>query len=151
MTGYRGHDIEAEIAGLEICVARNIRFVDGMASSIALGVQRAAELDPDGIMIMLADMPMLDAVDLDTLIDAFRKGGAKTIVRAACEGVPGNPVIFPRSAFGGLQGLNDDRGARQLISQLPLDVINVEIGIAAKIDIDTAEQLASFGGQLEAY
>ncbi|KQV22146.1 hypothetical protein ASC97_27625 [Rhizobium sp. Root1203] len=53
-----------------------------------LGVQRAADFDPDGIMIMLADMPLLKAEDLDTLIGVFRASGAKTIVRAACDGVP---------------------------------------------------------------
>ncbi|GLR59258.1 nucleotidyltransferase family protein [Rhizobium indigoferae] len=150
VTGYRGTDIEAEIAGLELSVVRNFYYADGMASSIVLGVGRAADFDPDGIMIMLADMPLLKTKDLDTLIGVFRTSSAKAIVRAACDGVPGNPVIFPRSAFAALQGLRGDNGARAIISQSALDVIDVEIGVSAKMDIDTTEQLFAFGAQPEA-
>jgi len=115
-----------------------------------LGVQRAADFDPDGIMMMLADMPLLKAEDLDTLIGVFRASGAKTIVRAACDGVPCKPVIFPRSAFAALQGLRGDNGARAIISRSDLDVIDVEIGLSAKMDIDTTEQLFAFGAQPQA-
>ncbi len=136
--------------GLELSVARNPHFADGMASSIVLGVQRAVDLDPDGVMIMLADMPLLKAEDLDKIIDAFRKSGAKAIVRAACEGIPGYPVIFPRATFAPLQAISGDNGARAIISRSALDVIDVEIGLGAKVDIDTAEQLLALGAEAEA-
>ncbi|RUM24448.1 nucleotidyltransferase family protein [Rhizobium vallis] len=150
VTGYRGPDIEAQITGLEVSVARNPYFGDGMASSIVLGVQCAVDLDPDGVMIMLADMPLLKAEDLDTIIDAFRKSGGRAIVRAACDGIPGNPVIFPRAAFPALQSISGDNGARAIISHSALDVIDVDIGVSAKVDIDTTEQLFALGARPEA-
>lgn len=149
VTGYRSSDVEAEIAGLDLTIARNTNFSDGMASSIVLGVQHAASQDPDGIMIMLADMPLLETVDLDALIGAFAARNGKAIIRAVCDGNPGNPVVFPSAAFPQLMELQGDSGARRTILQCGLDVIDIEIGESAKVDIDTKEQLVALGGHPE--
>ncbi|WP_323690086.1 nucleotidyltransferase family protein [Rhizobium sp. AN95] len=156
VTGYRSSDVEAEIAGLDLNIARNSNFDDGMASSIVLGVQHAALQDPDGIMIMLADMPLLEPADIDdssggilTLIGAFAERNGKAIIRAVCGGDPGNPVVFPRAAFPQLMELIGDSGARKIITQCGLDVIDIEIGESAKVDIDNTEQLVALGGHPE--
>lgn len=149
VTGYRSSDVEAEIAGLDLIIARNSNFSDGMASSIVLGVQRAALQAPDGIMIMLADMPLLEPADIDAIIDAFAERNGKAIIRAVCDGDPGNPVVFPRAAFPQLMELIGDSGARKIITQSGLDVIDIEIGESAKVDIDNTEQLVALGGDPE--
>jgi molybdenum cofactor cytidylyltransferase len=71
-------------------------------------------------------------------------------VRATNAGVPGNPVILPRALFAAARQLDGDTGARQLIEDSGLPLIDIEIGEAASLDVDTPELLARAGGQLPA-
>jgi molybdenum cofactor cytidylyltransferase len=61
-------------------------------------------------------------------------------------GQPGNPVILPRIPFRSLDQLEGDTGARKVIAASGLDVVGVEIGLAAVCDIDTPEALDAAGG-----
>ncbi len=59
VTGYRHLDIEEAICDLPVKVVHNAAFSSGIARSLALGVAAAEADQPDGIMIMLADMPAM--------------------------------------------------------------------------------------------
>ena len=148
VTGYRHAEIEAAIADLPVKPVHNAEFSSGMASSLALGVAAAEADQPDGIMIMLADMPALTVSDLDALIATFRGLGGRSVVRAAARGKPGNPVIFPRALYAGLKELAGDKGARELIRSSGLPIADVEIGDGALIDVDTPDAIEAAGGIL---
>lgn len=148
VTGYRHAEIEAAIADLPVKLVYNAEFSSGMARSLALGVAAAEAGRPDGIMIMLADMPALAVSDLDALIAAFRGLGGRSIVRAAARGKPGNPVIFPRALYAALKELAGDKGARELIRSSGLPIADVEIGDGALIDVDTPDAIEAAGGIL---
>jgi len=45
-------------------------------------------------------------------------------------------------------GLSGDRGARDLIAAYAREVVTVEIGEAASIDLDTPEALGRFGARI---
>ncbi|WP_421407457.1 nucleotidyltransferase family protein [Agrobacterium tumefaciens] len=146
VTGFRDADIRDAIAGLGVQTAYNGDYLSGIASSIGRGVKAAARGEPDGIMVMLADMPALDVAALDCLIGEFRKARGPAIVRAVARGIPGNPVIFPRVEYERLCALGGDEGARKLIAASQLSVIDVEIGEGAAIDVDTPDQILAAGG-----
>ena len=95
-------------------------------------------------------MPGVTTADLDRLIDAFqqirRPSGrarhrmtASAAIRCSCR-----VRCFP--AVAQLEG---DTGARHLVEAEGLDVIDVEIGEGAGIDVDTREALESAGGVLQ--
>ena len=98
---------------------------------------------------VLGDMPGVSSKDLDSLIDAFRRSGGRAVVRAAHQGKRGNPVLLPRSLFPAIAHLEGDTGARHLVEADGLDVIDVEIGHGASIDVDTREALEGAGGVLQ--
>ncbi|OWV72357.1 molybdopterin-guanine dinucleotide biosynthesis protein MobA [Rhizobium sp. R339] len=148
VTGYRHAEIEAAIADLPVKLVHNAEFSSGMARSLALGVAAAEADQPDGIMIMLADMPALTAPDLDALIAAFRSCGGRSIVRATAGGRLGNPVIFPRALYAALKSLTGDKGARELIKGSGLPIADIEIGDGALIDVDTPDAIEAAGGIL---
>jgi molybdenum cofactor cytidylyltransferase len=100
----------------------------------------------DGVLILLADMPGISTDNLNQLIDAFQVADGAPIVCAASEGMPGNPVILPRSLNDSVLRLRGDIGARDLIRTSGLQVIEVEIGTAALTDVDTAEAIIAAGG-----
>lgn len=59
VTGYRHDDVLQAIGDLPVEVVRNEDYASGMAASLRLGAARAQKDRPDGIMIMLADMPAI--------------------------------------------------------------------------------------------
>ena len=148
VTGYRHAEIEAAIADLPVKPVHNAEFSSGMAGSLALGVAAAEADRPDGITIMLADMPALTVSDLDALIAAFRSCGGRSIVRATAGGRPGNPVIFPSALYAALKSLTGDKGARELIRSSGVPVTDIEIGDGALIDVDTPDAIEAAGGIL---
>ena len=95
-------------------------------------------------------MPEVGTADLDRMIAAFEASGGKAIVRATHGGKRGNPVLLPRALFGKIKKLDGDTGARQVVETSPLDIVDVEIGAAASIDVDTPEAMREAGGVLVA-
>ena len=149
VTGHQAARIREALDGLEVKVAHNPDFASGLSSSLKTGM---AALPPDsaGALIVLGDMPVVSTADLDRLIDAFQQSGGRTVVRATHNGKRGNPVILPRSLFHAVAKLEGDTGARHLVEAQLMPVIDVDIGEAASIDVDTPEALESAGGVLQA-
>ncbi|XAZ26168.1 nucleotidyltransferase family protein (plasmid) [Sinorhizobium sp. B11] len=149
VSGHRRIEIENAVADLDLRIVHNENHLSGMASSIACGVTVAEGDGSDGVMVMLADMPGIKQEDLDKLLLTFGARRASCIVRAVGQGKPGNPVIFPRQLYGQLKGFTGDNGARRLIETSGIGLVDVEIGEAARIDVDTPEQMRRAGGTFE--
>jgi molybdenum cofactor cytidylyltransferase len=148
VTGHQRERIRSALAGLEVRLADNPDFADGLASSLKAGIANVAH-DATGAMIVLGDMPGVSSADLDSLIDAFRRSGGRAVVRASHQGKRGNPVLLPRALFAAVAQLEGDTGARHIVEAGGLDVIDVEIGQGASIDVDTREALEGAGGVLQ--
>ncbi|KAB2949535.1 MAG: NTP transferase domain-containing protein, partial [Rhizobiaceae bacterium] len=100
-------------------------------------------------LVVLGDMPGVSVRDLDRLIEAFRAAGGTAIVRATHRGKRGNPVVLPRALFAEVATLEGDTGARHLVEAEGATVIDVEIGEAAFVDVDTPDAMARAGGVLQ--
>ncbi|RJT37472.1 4-diphosphocytidyl-2C-methyl-D-erythritol kinase [Mesorhizobium waimense] len=148
VTGHQHERVRSALSGLDVILADNPDFADGLSSSLKAGIARVAS-DAAGALIVLGDMPGVSSADLDTLIDAFRKSDGRSVVRAAHDGRRGNPVLLPRSLFPAIAHLEGDTGARHLVEAEGLDVIDVEIGEGAAVDVDTREALEGAGGVLQ--
>ena len=148
VTGYRAADMAAALSGLDLDLIDNPDFDDGMAASLRRGIG-AVGPEAAGAMILLADMPAVGAADLSRLIAAFRKAGGQAIVRAASGEVRGNPVILPRQTFDAIARLEGDVGARQIIASAGLPIVDVDIGDAALLDVDTRQAVIDAGGVLK--
>lgn len=148
VTGYRTDDISAALDGLDLTVIENPDYASGMASSLKTGVAALGDRLA-GIMILLGDMPGVETAHLDALISAFEEHGGEAIVRAADGDHRGNPVILPMKLAPAIQRLEGDVGARALIEESGLPVIDIDIGPAARIDVDTPEAVRAAGGRIE--
>ncbi|NML73411.1 NTP transferase domain-containing protein [Rhizobium sp. S-51] len=149
VTGHRATEISACLEGLDVTCIDNPDYASGMASSLKAGVSAANAGGADGVLVMLADMPGVSAHDLDALVSAFQASGGRAIVRAVADGQRGNPVILPRSTFEAVKTLEGDIGARPIIETAGLPVIDIEIGAAARLDVDTPEAIVAAGGVLK--
>ncbi|MEM8750493.1 MAG: nucleotidyltransferase family protein [Pseudomonadota bacterium] len=142
-----GHDREA----IEMIFPSHIKtvhasdYAKGMAHSLSAGVQASAARPPwpDGIMVLLGDMPLVSSAHINALVSAFAKakanGIAAPIVVATSDGERGNPVVFDRSFADDLLALSGDEGAKQIVASNFDSVVTVEIGAAARRDFDTPD------------
>jgi molybdenum cofactor cytidylyltransferase len=147
VTGHRRSEIEAALDGLALTFVNNPGYASGMASSLITGF--TATPSTDGNLIMLADMPAISTTHLDALISAFRDAGGKAVVRAVSPDRPGNPVILPGSLNHAILRLQGDVGARDIIATSGLPVIDVDIGDAALLDLDTPDEVLAAGGIMD--
>ncbi|TCM58954.1 molybdopterin molybdochelatase /molybdenum cofactor cytidylyltransferase [Rhizobium sp. PP-F2F-G48] len=151
VTGHREADIRDALSGLDLVFAQNDDFASGMASSLITGLDSIGA-EADGMLVLLADMPGVTADDLRRLISAFEahgsEDGGEAVVRAVYGGKRGNPVILPRALFPALRRLEGDVGARHVIENGNLPVVDVDIGPAAHLDLDTPDAIAAAGGVL---
>ena len=149
VTGHRASEIADSLKGLPVACVDNPDYASGMASSLKVGFAAANAGGADAVLVMLADMPGVSAGDLHALVSAFRASAGRSIVRAVADGKRGNPVILPRSTFEAIKSLEGDIGARPIIETAGLPIVDVEIGVAARLDVDTPEAVIAAGGILK--
>ena len=140
VTGFEADRIEAALRGLSVTFAHNAQFAKGMSSSIKAGL-KAIPKDCDGALILLGDMPEVEASDIEALIAAF--AGREAICVPVRDGRQGNPVLWGASYFREMIDLTGDAGAKSLIVRHAEHVIEVPLasnGIFA--DVDTPDDLA---------
>lgn len=145
--GHQAQAVRDALSGLDLRMVENTDFATGLASSLKAGI-RALPPSADGALVALADMPGITAADLDRLFEAFVAAGGQAIVRATHGGKRGNPVILPRALYGEIEKLVGDTGARQIVETAPLEIVDVELGPAASLDVDTPEALRAARGAL---
>ena len=144
VTGYGRDSVEAAVADLDVGLAFNPKFASGLASSLSVGLF-AMPRDVVGALVLLGDMPLIEARLADALIEAFlaREGALASI--PLTEGRRGNPVLLGRGLFEAAMRLKGDEGARRLIGALsPNELVEVETsGLGVMFDIDTPGDLAA--------
>lgn len=146
--GHQAERVSNALEGLRVDTVENPDFASGLSSSLKAGI-RAVPADAQGALIVLGDMPEVTTADLDRMIAAFENSGGTAIVRATHNGKRGNPVILPRSLFPEVESLVGDTGARHIVEGGAADVVDVEIGKGAFVDVDTPEAMHEAGGVLQ--
>ena len=144
VTGYARSSVEAAVADLDVELAFNPKFASGLASSLSVGLL-ATPRDVTGVLVLLGDMPLIEARLADALIEAFLAHEGALAAIPSTEGRRGNPVLLGRGLFEAAMRLKGDEGARRLIGALsPNELVEVETsGLGVMFDIDTPGDLAA--------
>jgi molybdenum cofactor cytidylyltransferase len=145
-----GNEKEAVMAALEdmpVTFCDNTDYSSGLSTSLISGLN-SLPADCDGALVLLGDMPAIDAPLLDRLIAAFDPAEDRAIIVPTHDGRRGNPVLWARRFFDEMRTLSGDQGARALFAPYAGLVCEVEAGSDdALIDIDTKEALSAFLGR----
>lgn len=102
-------------AGFTLAV--NADAASGMGSSVALAARLALEAQADGLLIALADMPLVPADHYRALIARAAALGPAAIVASSADGLRQPPALFGRDHLAALASLTGDAGARALLHQ----------------------------------
>jgi molybdenum cofactor cytidylyltransferase len=149
VAGHQRDEVEQALTGLPVRVVHNPHFADGLGTSLKAGIA-AVPADADGAIVLLGDMPQVDARLIDRLIAAFDPDRGALVVVPTFEGKRGNPVLWSRRFFPDLMAIEGDVGARHLIGRYGEAVVEVPVdGKAALTDIDTPEALLGVKAEME--
>ena len=145
VTGHEPEKVRAALDELAVSFVHNPDYPNGLSTSLRRGLESLPD-DIDGAVVLLADMPAVDAAVVDRLIAAFDPAGGTLIVVPTFDGKRGNPVLWSRRLFPELGAVAGDTGGRHLIGANADAVAEVELGPAVATDVDTPEALAAAGG-----
>ncbi len=137
--GAYAEQIKPEINKLPIKIVENPQWETGMSSSIRVGITAIKESNSklDGVIIALADQPLIDVKVFNKLIQSYQET-RNIIIASAYDGVVGVPALFNNILFSELINLEGDKGAKALMRKYRDEVLSIEIPEAA-IDIDTED------------
>ena len=139
--GARAGSIAPALAGLgSVTLVVNPDWEKGLASSLVAGLSAFLEDDScDGVLVTLADQPLVDAAALRRLITAF--DDERRIVASAYDGTIGVPAVFGREHLHDLVRLTGDHGAGSWLRARQSEVTRVPLYSAA-LDIDSPSDVA---------
>jgi len=129
-----------------IVTVENPHFEAGQLSSLKIGL-RALGGDCDGVLVHLADHPLVKPSTFESVVAEFaRARGA--IVIARCAGKRGHPVIFGKSVFRELLDAPENEGARAVVIRDPARVLYVDVDDpGVSLDLDTPADVEKAGLQ----
>ena len=132
--------IQSEISKYPVTVLNNTSWKVGLGKSIAVAVEYIQKLNykVDGVMIVLADQPLINSRFLGELCNAFNPNNNQIITTSYKNGKRGVPVIFDKYYFEELMLLNDDDGARTLLKTYANSVNSLKPQFE-NLDIDSKE------------
>ncbi|MGN6168154.1 MAG: nucleotidyltransferase family protein [Solirubrobacteraceae bacterium] len=132
-----GAAAEQALAGLTLRradVVHNDSYGSGCASSLLAGLNAAGSCE--SIMLLLGDMPGVDAAVIDTTRAAFERERPWGAVTRYQDGF-GHPFLFVAGAFPALRALHGDKAVWKLLERQPHRVAKLAVGRHRPRDIDT--------------
>jgi molybdenum cofactor cytidylyltransferase len=137
VTGSGHSQISKEIENIEVNIIENVKWNEGMGSSIKMGITQLVNEFPDvqNIIISVCDQPFIEASVFSNLIQ-MQKDSQKGIVAAKYSETLGTPVLFTKKYFAELLKLSGREGAKKMLQKFKDDIAKINFEKGA-IDIDT--------------
>ena len=149
VVGAEGERLRSITAAYKTRIIENPDWAEGMSTSVRAGL-RACTSDARAAVVCLADQPLVGAVAVERLVEAFEQGATVTV--ATYGGEMRNPVLFARGVWPLLlREMSGDRGARVFLKHHREIVTEVSCDdVADPADVDTVEDLRRLEGDLKA-
>lgn len=122
VTGAEADEVENEVSGLEVIIARNENWHSGQASSVRRGLE-ACERGVGSAVFLLADQPQVTPGILTSLMEAHAADLGAIWAPLIQENRRGNPVLFDRVTFEALRKLTGDEGGRAIFRKFPVEYL----------------------------
>jgi CTP:molybdopterin cytidylyltransferase MocA len=112
---------------------------EGLGGSVTLAARHANGLRADALVLLLADMPLVDKKMIGALLN--HQPVMDPVATRYPNDRPGVPARFPASMFSDLAQLSGDRGAAALLIDRP-DLHLIDPPSGALTDVDDPDSLA---------
>ena len=137
-----GHEKESKkdaLKNFQEGVKENDNYMSGMLSSIKR-INDYIDNEVTGIMISLADMPLVSSKDINSILDTFLLHDEKKICIPEFNGRLGNPIIIPLEIYKKIiqnENLLKDKGLKSTILDGKFDIVRARSSSGVLKDFDT--------------
>ncbi len=137
VVGRAAEDVGASLADSGAIVVLNPDYRTGNLSSLLAGVDAAGEFD--AVMVLLGDMPEVDAAVIDTAAAAWRTDRPWAAYTVFDDGRPNHPFVLSADAVETVRGAGGPKPLwRLLVTDPPHPVLAILVSRAVPVDVDTA-------------
>jgi molybdenum cofactor cytidylyltransferase len=140
--GHEADKVQEKLRGKQVRLIQNPDYREGLSTSVRAGVN-AVSSQAAGIMVYLADQPLLEPADANRILRAFThaKEVGKSIVVPFFDGQRGNPVLLDSLYREAILGVVGDVGCKGVIRRYPDQVFVVEMENDHVVrDVDNMEE-----------
>jgi molybdenum cofactor cytidylyltransferase len=137
--GHESDRARGELQGLAAEVVFNPGYAEGIHSSVRTGIG-AVPARCNAAVVLLADMPLVDARMIRTLVDRYRAGAAPLVV-SEYEGVDAPPILYDRGLFPELRALEGEGCGKRVVRAHTAEAVRVRWPARALTDLDRPEDL----------
>jgi len=132
--------ITSEIKDESVTVISNTFWKLGLGKSIACAAEYVlnSKENIDGLLVVLADQPLITSAYLDEMITKFTPEKKEIIATLYSSNKKGVPALFHNTYFKELSQLSGDDGAKSILKKYPAFVKTLTPGFK-NADIDTKE------------
>ena len=145
--GHESDRARAELAGSPSTTIVNRDYGRGMNTSVGAGVA-AIPSDAAGAVLMLADMPLVDAGMLRALVERYRASAAPLIV-STYGNVLAPPILYGRDLFAELSALDAEGCGKRVVKQHRGEAVELSWPASALSDLDVPEDVDRVRAQME--
>ena len=144
VTGHDAASVRDALRGLDVVIVHNPDYAEGLSTSLRKGIA-SVPVEMAAALVVLGDMPFVTPQLIDALSATQEANPEALIVVPVRNGQRGKPVLWHSSLFAELQGIEGDKGARELLSRHERNLVELSVSDdAVLIDIDTSEELKQY-------
>lgn len=138
--GANHGSIQKEIEQFPITILKNSNWKEGLGKSIACAAKYVIELKPktNGLVITLADQPLIDTEFLKIIIQNFYQDRNQIVATSYGNRKNGVPALFDSHYFEELSNLSNDNGAKHILKKHESSVVSLQLQ-QENLDIDSIE------------
>lgn len=139
VVGHEAERVREALAGKPARLVFNPDYASGLNTSLRTGI-RAVPDEMAAALVMLADMPRVDAAMIQTLIERWREAGTKLAVSRFGD-VIAPPIVYGAPLFAELRALDGDGCGKAVIKRHRGEEIAVDWPAERLADLDVPEDV----------
>jgi molybdenum cofactor cytidylyltransferase len=148
VVGHESDKVRGELSGLPCTPVLNGEYASGMNTSLRAGIVALPD-DVAAAVVLLGDMPLVDAAMVRSLVDAFRRGNRSLAVSIYGD-VVAPPIAYGRALFPELRALTAEACGKSVIKQHRAEAIELPWPSETLTDLDFPADVQRIRARLEA-
>jgi molybdenum cofactor cytidylyltransferase len=148
VVGHESERVRAAVADLACTPVVNPQFSEGMNTSLRAGIAALPE-DVAAAVVLLGDMPLVDAAMIRALVARFRQGRVPLVI-STYGGVVAPPIVYGRSLFSELRALTAEVCGKSVVKNHRADAAEISWPLETLTDLDVPADVQRVLARLEA-
>jgi len=142
--GHEAEKVREQLVKLDCKLVVNENYMRGQSESVKVGLAAVAS-SAEAVMILPADVALIDAESINSVIDEHRKSKSHIVI-ASHKHQSGHPILLDRALFQEVSQIDESAlGLKAVINRHRSEVKYVEVGTEnVLIDIDTREEFDKY-------